>query len=47
MSGACEIIGSTSTSIGLCGLHKDRVTFFICVCMYVCVYILYVMYVCT
>jgi hypothetical protein len=52
MSGACEIVGSTSyTSTGLCGLHKDRVTFLcVCVCnvcMYVCMYVMYEMYVCT
>jgi hypothetical protein len=40
MSGACGIIGSTSSiSIGLCGLHKDSVTFLICVCVCVCMYV--------
>ena len=45
MSGACGIIRSTSSiSIGLCGLHKDRVTFLMCVC--VCVYVCVCMFVC-
>jgi hypothetical protein len=39
MGEARGIIGSTSTYIGLCGLHKDRVTFLLCVCLYVCMYV--------
>jgi hypothetical protein len=51
MSGACGIVGSTSsTSLGLCGLRKDGVTFFMCVCMcvcmYVCMYVYIYIYIC-
>jgi len=41
MGGACGIIGSTSTSVGLSGLYKDRVTFFTRVCVCVCMYLMY------
>ena len=41
MSGNCRIIGSTSSaSLGLCGLHKGRFTFFyLCVCVYIYIYV--------